>query len=109
MKESDREKFDQIGVDESITFISKDGETKVKFTKMTKSEGNCSQWGCSHCAGWLPEGLPEKYLYTDYSLEVKFGNARKYYDPPMHHQEELQDIIYMLMNDGYMVDHIDST
>ena len=63
------------------------------FTLKYYSEGGCSTGHCSHCAGWLIENVPNEHFDTEHREAVACGVARDYYDKPIYHEQEANEIL----------------
>ena len=67
------------------------------FTLKHRSEGECSTGHCSHCAGWLIENVPDEFFETEHREAVACGDARNYYDKPIYHEQEANEILSNLL------------
>ena len=67
------------------------------FTLKSYSEGGCSTGHCSHCAGWLIENVSDEHFDTQHKEAVACGVARDYYDKPIYHEQEANEILSNLL------------
>lgn len=85
-----------------VGLVSPTGQTAT-FTLKALCESECVSMGyCRVCSGWEVAGVPACLLeQTEHRAEVRAGNAREYYERPVYHQEEAEQIIALLLDAGW--------